>query len=406
MLQRATVVTIRLAGVLAATVCLAGCATLMERAVPPAEAVGIATIPGLAHVRYWGDEVPADIAVAMRQRMPSLGKPHVSRDAATGTNVVNYLALSGGGSDGAFGAGLLTGWSKSGTRPQFDVVTGISAGALIAPFAFLGSAYDRQLEEIWTHYGDDELIVKQPLAALFGGPSAVDTQPLADIIARYVDHKLLAAVAREYRNGRILLIGTTNIDAKRPVVWNMGEIALSRDPQALRLFRDVLLASAAIPGLMTPVKIKVDAGGESFEELHVDGGVTRQVFLTPVAMKLTDFDRFYDTPPLRRIYVIRNGRLKPQYRPVEGSAAILAATSISALLDNQASGDMYRIFAVAERAGAEFRLAADQSGIQQTGSALFDRTYMTKLFASARNQAARGYPWLKTVPEAHPPDSR
>ena len=230
---------------------LTGCASVLQRAVPPAAAAVSATVPGLAHVRFWGDEVPKDVVAALRQRMPSLGKPPVAQSFENGRPVVNYLALSGGGSDGAFGAGLLAGWTKSGTRPKFEFVTGISAGALIAPFAFLGPAYDHQLEDIWTKYGDDDLVTKEPLGVLFGASSAVDTKPLADLIARYVDAKFLGAIAREYRQGRVLLIGTTNIDAKRPVVWNMGEIALSRDPRALQLFRDVLLASAAIPGLMT-----------------------------------------------------------------------------------------------------------------------------------------------------------
>jgi hypothetical protein len=217
---------------LAACALLSGCASLLERTGVPAAAIDRATVPGLGHVRFWADEVPADMVLAARSRMPHVGKPPVSRDPTTGKPVVTYLALSGGGSNGAFGAGLLVGWTKSGKRPRFDVVTGISAGALIAPFAFLGSAHDRQLEDIWTNYGDDQLIVKQPLDALFGGPAAVDTQPLADLIARYVNADLLAAVAREYRNGRILLVGTTNIDAKRPVIWNMGLAAGVRcDPR-------------------------------------------------------------------------------------------------------------------------------------------------------------------------------
>ena len=378
---------------------LTGCASILERAVPPASAAISATIPGLAHVRFWGDEVPKDVSAAMRQRMPSLGAPPRAQTSENGRPVVNYLALSGGGAEGAFGAGLIVGWTKAGNRPKFEFVTGISAGALIAPFAFLGPAYDRQLEDIWTKYGDDDLVTKQPLGILFGAPAAVDTKPLADLIARYVDAKLLAAVAAEYRKGRVLMIGTTNIDAKRPVVWNMGEIALSRDPRALQLFRDVLLASASIPGIMPPVKISVDAGGQTFDELHVDGGVTRQVFLTPVALKLTEFDRFYPAPPLRRVYVVRNGQLAPRYKPVDTSAAALAATSISALLDNQTAGDIYRIYVAATRDGAEFRLAANSSPHEKASNDLFDREHMLELFTTARDQAARGYNWLRTVPE-------
>ena len=389
---------------LAAT--LSGCASLIERTPVPAAAVHKVTTPGLAHARFWGDEVPKDIATALRQRMPNLGKPPPARESVNGQPVVNYLALSGGGSYGAFGAGLLAGWTKSGTRPSFELVTGISAGALIAPFAYLGPAYDRQLEEIWTRYGDDDLISKQPLGVLFGAAAAVDTKLLAELIAKYIDRKFLDAVAHEYRHGRVLLIGTTNIDAKRPVVWNMGEIALSPSPQALQLFRDVLLASASIPGIMPPILIDVDADGESFKEFHVDGGVTRQVFLTPVAVKLSALDHLYPAPPLRRVYVIRNGRITPRYEPVAPTAAALAATSISTLLDNQTAGDIYRIYISTTGDGAEFRLAATDSTLQPASNALFDKVYMKKLFDETRASASRGYPWMRTVPELSPKIAR
>ena len=393
-------------GLLLLAVTLSACATLIERTPVPAAALNVAMVPGLSHVRFWGDEVPKDVASALRQRMPSVGKPPPAHEFFNGQPVVNYLALSGGGAYGAFGAGLLTGWTKSGTRPSFDLVTGISAGALIAPFAYLGPSHDRQLEEIWTRYGDDDLISKQPLGILFGAAAAVDTKPLADLIAKYIDRKFLNAVAAEYRRGRVLLIGTTNIDAKRPVVWNMGEIALSTHPQALQLFRDVLLASASIPGIMPPIEIDVDAGGESFKEFHVDGGVTRQVFLTPVAARLTDLDRLYPTPPLRRVYVIRNGRIKPHYQPVAPTAAALAATSISALLDNQTSGDIYRIYVSTTGDGAEFRLAATDSELEPSSNALFDKVYMRKLFDETRSAASRGYPWMRAVPEVNPKTAR
>ena len=383
---------------LAAAAALSACASTIVRNPVPALFANTAKVPGLAHVRYWGDEVPKDVVAAMRQRMPNLGRTPVAREFVEGRGVVNYLALSGGGAYGAFGAGLLVGWTRSGTRPVFDVVTGISAGGLIAPFAFLGSGYDRQLEEIWTHYSEDQLILKQPLGVLFGASAAVDNSQLADLIAKYIDQRVLEAVGREYRRGRILLIGTTNLDAKRPVVWNMGEIAVSGDPRALKLFRDVLLASAALPGIFPPVKIQVDGDGQEFEEYHVDGGVTRQVFLTPVALRLTDFDRFYPAPPLRRIYVVRNGGLRPKYNPVDPGAAAIATTSLSTLLDSQTSGDIFRIYAVAERDGAEFRLAAERSKLEPAGGTLFDQKFMKVLFDSTRDAASRGYPWLRTVP--------
>ncbi len=384
-------------GILA--VALSACATLIPRDTITPAAQATAVIPGLAHVRFWGDENPPTPEEVIAQRMPSLKRPPQSRTLQDGRPLIHYLAISGGGSDGAYGAGLLVGWTKAGTRPTFEFVTGISAGALIAPFAYLGSAYDRQLEEIWTQYGDDNLIIKQPLAGLLGGVALADTQPLAELIAKYVDRRMLNAVAREYRKGRLLLIGTTNIDAQRPVVWNMGEIALSSDPRALQLFRDVLRASASIPGAMTPVKIGVEAHGQAHDEIHVDGGVTRQLFLTPSALNLKHFDKYYPKPPVRRIYVIRNGRVVPKFKLAEPTAVALTAQSLSLLINSHASGDIYRIYTAAQRDGAEFRLAANPDALQPATQDVFDREYMQQLFDAAKTQASRGYPWLRTIPE-------
>ncbi len=161
---------------------------------------------------------------------------------------IDVLALSGGGSDGAFGAGVLTGWTARGDRPEFEHVTGVSAGSIIAPFAFLGPKYDAQMREIWTDYNTDQLVVPQIVSGLLGGDALVDTSPLRKLVAKYVDRDFLKAVAREYERGRLLTVGTTNLDAKRPVVWNMGAIARHYDdPEAVQLFRDVIIASAAIP---------------------------------------------------------------------------------------------------------------------------------------------------------------
>jgi Patatin-like phospholipase len=223
--------------------------------------------------------------------------------------VVQYLALSGGAGDGAFGAGVLVGWTQRQDRPRFEVMTGVSAGALIAPFAFLGPRYDRQLREIWTKYDTDELATPQIFAGLLGAEALADSAPLKSLIARYVDRRMLDRIADEYHAGRVLLVGTTNLDAQRPVIWNMGEIAASRHPYALELFRQVILASVSVPGVFAPVHIKVRAGEQILEEMHVDGGPTRQVFVAPAQLSLRSFDPLYPTPPVRRIYIIKNGKL-------------------------------------------------------------------------------------------------
>ena len=337
---------------IATAISVCGCATAdMRNAVPNASLAQRAKLADHPGIRYWGDEVPKDVAAEVRRRLPNMPKLAQTASRVDGRPVVDVLALSGGGGDGAFGAGLLSGWTAAGTRPQFELVTGVSAGAIIAPFAYLGPRYDRQLREIWTQYQTNQLITAQILPGLLGGELLADTAPLADLIARYVDRRMLREIAAEYRKGRILLIGTTNLDAQRPVVWNMGEIAATAHPDALDLFRRVILASAAIPGAFPPVGIQVDVDGKSYEEMHVDGGTTREVFVSPVQVPFKEFDKFYDAPPVRRFFIVKNGKLTPEYEPVAKQTIPIAARAIFTLIKAQNQGDIYRIYRMARMRG-------------------------------------------------------
>ena len=255
--------------VAACALALASCATVTRIPYTQQEQTA-AVIPGIPGARIWADD-PA-IATVRRSVM--------SRVPAKQPVV---LALSGGGADGAFGAGLLVGWSARGTRPQFTLVTGASAGALIAPFAFLGPAYDETLRSVFATGEMANLLQPEGLAGLFG-TGLYKTQPLRDLIARHVDGSMLAAIAREHRAGRRLYIVTTNLDAQRTAIWDMGVIAGSGDPGALDLFRNVLTASASIPGVFSPMLIEVEADGRRSAEMHVDGGVTTNVLILPEAL--------------------------------------------------------------------------------------------------------------------------
>src|SRR5262249_15679435 len=328
------VVQVRIAcGVLAAL--LAGCAVQSARAPVPAALVAEASIPGLAHARFWGDEVPGNILGFVQAHMPNakVMASKVSQDR--GRPLVEYLAISGGAGDGAFAAGLLAGWSNKGDRPQFEVVTGVSAGALTAPFAYLGPEYDRRLQQIWTKYETEDLATPQLLAGLFGADAFADSSGLADLIAKYVDRKLLDRIAAEYRKGRMLLVGTPNLDAQRPGIWNMGEIAASQHHYAPAFFRQLKLSSASVPGAFPPVHIKVRAGDKVLEEMHVDGGPTRQVFVAPAQLSLQTFDRLYPRPPLRRIYIVKNGKLTPEYEAVASNTLPISARSVFTLTNSQ-----------------------------------------------------------------------
>jgi hypothetical protein len=387
-----------LAGV--ASLVLASCAAQTARQAVPSQLVAEAAIPGLAHARFWGDEVPANVLAFAQAHMPNAKVMASKLSGARGRPLVEYLAISGGAGDGAFAAGLLAGWSRKGDRPQFEVVTGVSAGALTAPFAYLGPEYDGRLQQIWTKYETDDLATPQVLAGLFGADAFADSSGLADLIAKYVDRKLLDRIAEEYHKGRVLLVGTTNLDAQRPVIWNMGEIASNQHPYALELFRQVILASASVPGAFPPVHIKVRAGDRVLEEMHVDGGPTRQVFVAPAQLSLKTFDRLYPRPPLRRIYIVKNGKLTPEYEAVPSNTLAISARSVFTLTKSQSIGDINRIYAMAQRDGAEFRLASIPPSFNIPSTQIFDPYYMKALFQAGYKLGREGDPWTSTPPEA------
>lgn len=375
---------------------IAGCAATLPRNVLPEKLVEQAELSGMDGVRMWGDAPPEQIRAFVNADMRQIERAVIARSDKE--PVSNFLAISGGGEDGAFGAGLLTGWTAAGTRPEFDLVTGVSTGALIAPFAFLGSRKDRDLEAIYTRYGRDDILSQDILSGIFGGPALADSAPLARLIAKYVDEKFLREIAAERTKGRVLLIGTTNIDAQRPVLWDMGRIAMSRDPQALSLFRKILLASASIPGAFPPVRIQVRANGHDYDEMHVDGGVTQQVFLTPAAFSFKDLDRVTGRREARRLYILRNGKITPEWQSVDDKLFSTAGRSISTLIKNQGIGDLYRIHAMAMRDNIDFNLATIPASFALKSDEPFDLTYMRALYEVGHSLGARGYQWTKVPP--------
>lgn len=377
---------------------LAGCATIMTRnGISSASLAETAEIPGMPGVRFWGDEVPTNPVAEIKRRTAHM--PRIARNAKTldGRKVVDTLALSGGGSDGAFGAGVLAGWTKRGDRPEFEVVTGVSAGAIIAPFAYLGPSEDEKLHAIWTQYQQDQVATPEILSGLFGGPALTSTAPLQNLIAHYVDRKFLDRIATQYKHGRILLVLTTNLDAQRPVVWNMGEIALNRSPEATKLFREVILASAAIPAAFPPVKIEVEAGGKLYDELHVDGGTTREVFISPVEAPIKAFDVLYDQPPIHRYFIIKNGKAAPEQEVVKPTTLQIAGRSISTLIKSQNMGEVYHIYRTALDAGADFNFLAVPPSFDYKTHEIYDPKYQAALYAEGMKIGRRGI-WMK-----HPP---
>jgi len=305
-----------------------------------------------------------------------------------------FLAISGGGDNGAYGAGFLNGWTAAGTRPEFKAVTGVSTGALIAPFAFLGPKYDYVLERVYTTTSSKDIFKKRGLVKGIFGDAMADSRPLANVIATYVNQQLLDELAAEYAKGRILLVGTANLDSLEPVIWNMTAIAASKDPNAIPLFRNILLASASIPGAFPPVMIDVTLNGTHYQEMHVDGGTMAQVFFYPPSINLSQ------TSPQRKrtLYVIRNARLDADWANVERRTMSIAARAIGSLTRTQGVGDLYRIYATTERDGIDFNLTYIPSNFNTPHLGEFDTSYMQRLYAVGRERALAGYRWEKFPP--------
>jgi predicted patatin/cPLA2 family phospholipase len=374
---------------------LTGCASTPERQPIPPEYTLKAEIPGIPEARFWGDEWPTFAAEKFEEFTVDdfqqdfsgiYNKPH------------NYLAISGGGANGAFGAGLLIGWTATGERPEFSMVTGVSTGALTAPFAFLGPNYDDEMKEVYTTTTTKDIAEKRnPIAAAFGD-SMTDTAPLRALIAKYIDADMIDAIAREHKRGRRLFIGTVNLDAGRSVIWNIGAIAASDYPQKMTLIHELLRASAAIPVAFPPVIISVEAEGQQYDELHVDGGTGSQVFVYPAAADWRLVTKKLKVKGKPQVYVIRNSFLDPDYQGIKRNVMPIASRTIDSLIRTQGIGDLYQIYALCRRDGNDFNLAYIPSDFIDEPTEGFDPVYMKKLLDRGYRMALDGYPWENAPP--------
>ena len=320
-------------------------------------------------------------------------------------DVANYLSISGGGDNGAFGAGLLTGWTAHGDRPKFDLVTGVSTGALIAPFAYLGPDYDPVLTAVYTQTQPSDIFLERGLLGALFGEAMGDTTPLYGLISRYIDAELLAKIADEYsKTNRWLLVATTNLDTGTPVIWNMGKLAQVGTPEALSLFRKILLASAAIPGIFPPVMIDVVADGKNYQEMHVDGGATMSVFLYPSALGAAAREQHVlATSKTRKAYVIRNSRIDADWKEIERDTLSIMGRAVSQLIQSQGYGDLYRIYQTTQRDHVEFNLAYIGADFKFHHEREFDRQYMNALYQYSYSLGKAGYPWAHTPPGYNAP---
>jgi predicted acylesterase/phospholipase RssA len=390
----------RFAGVVALVALVSACASVPKRNPIPQEFAATATVPDVPRARAWGDEPPPNESewLAMsEERAKSLypalfGQPHT------------YLAISGGGENGAFGAGLLVGWTESGDRPEFSLVTGISTGALIAPFAFLGPEYDAIIHKFYTTLTTEDIAKKRNVLNGLTSDAMASSKPLQELLASLIDDDLLQAIAAEHRRGRRLFVGTTNLDAARPVTWSIGNIAVSGRPDALALIRSILLASASLPGAFPPVLVEVEADGARYDELHVDGGATSQVFLYPAGVDWRDVLGKLEVPDTPRVYVVRNSKLQAPWKSVENKMLTITGRTISSLIRTQGLGDLYRIYLTTRRDGLDYNLAYIPDDFDAESSETFDPVYMSALFDRGYEMAKSGYPWRKKPPELEEAD--
>ncbi|MHC8320878.1 patatin-like phospholipase family protein [Pseudomonas sp. GB2N2] len=373
-------------------------ACLPRRDAVPPTLTEKAVIPGIPDARYRLDQdlTPfiEDAVLSNKRESQILAEAGMPTDTLP---LAHMLAVSGGGDAGAFAAGLIAGWTTQGTRPVFKVVTGISAGALVAPFAYLGAEYDGVIRYVSNAIGPKDIFHSRNVLTRFASDGIADSKPLSRLIATYVTAEILAAIAAEYAKGRILMIGTTDLDSGRPVTWNMGAIAASNSPGALELFRNIMLASMSIPGAVSPVMIDVEVDGQQFQEMHVDGGVITQVFLYPPSTMIA-LSKSAGAPLRldRRFYVIRNGTLEPQWSGTKRRTLNIGGRAISALLQTQGISDLERIYRMAQQDGADFNLAYIGADFDVTHDRKFDGEYMKRLFDYAFQLSAKGYPWRKS----------
>lgn len=366
---------------------LAGCASL-PRTQFTAKQQSIAEIPGIPHARFWADASAADFSrvIHMKEMQTVAGE----------IGAMNLLAISGGAADGAFGAGILNGWTAHGARPEFVFVSGVSAGALIAPLAFLGPHHDEELARAWT----SGIAASVGEGGLFSLVFSQESRRIAlyELVSSFIDEKMLAKIAVQYRRGKRLVVVTTNLDAQRPVVWDLGAIAASGHPRALQLIRNVLTASASIPGAFEPTLIEVEADGRRFSELHVDGGATMQVFTVPESILAQGGPAQKISKVPARFFVIVNNRLTPEFQVVQGSTIPVLSRSLSSLIKTHSRITLVATREFTRARNIDFKLAYIGDDFPTEPRSSFETPYMQSVFKYGYDKAARGAIWQEQIP--------
>lgn len=379
---------------------LGACSTLLRNPVP-LNIQDNPSIAGYEDIRYFPLTDPEPIREAIRQAYLA-ETPGSYETLPDGSHLYSYLAVSGGGSDGAFGTGILNGWSEHGDRPKFKVVTGVSTGALIAPFAFLGSSYDPQIKEAYTTVNPDRIYLLRRLISVLWEEAVADNKPLKDLVAHYITQDVLDAIAQEHAKGRRLYVASTNMDREEPVIWDLGQIASSEDAGRLELFRSVLVASSAIPSVFPPMLVKVSVNGRTYDEMHSDGGVFFQSFFIGALVDLPALIREahpeFTGKVVQRLYVIRNGSTSPSRKQIKRGLGSISARAIGTLLKVSGINDLYRLYLSTRDDEVEFRYVSLPADYVRTTEEEFNEAEMNRQYDLGYRLALDGIPWMTQPP--------
>jgi hypothetical protein len=354
---------------------LTGCLTLPRTSFTQAEQA-LASPDGFGQVRYAAED--KSLALMLRKSL----KPDAKGE-------IDALAISGGGANGAYGAGLLYGWSASGQRPEFQLVTGISAGALLAPFAFLGPAWDDELRQAYFGPRIAHLMQGRGLLDLLT-PGLYSKAPLEALVRSFVSERLIKAVAAESAKGRRLLVGTTNLDTEQLIVWDMGAIAAKGGPEARDLFTTVLIASASIPGVFPPTMINVQSGGHAFSEMHVDGQTESAFFAIPQSLFLAEP---VSAPPFHaHMFIIINGQTDSEFAVTPRSTIPILARTIDAGGKASVRSIIVSTAEFCQRNGCEVSVSSLPLTVKDD-SLDFNNAHLESLFTAGEAGSVNGSGW-------------
>ncbi|WP_253649271.1 patatin-like phospholipase family protein [Vibrio splendidus] len=353
--------------------------------------------------RFWGDAIPKALASNEnegfdQQRVDNLTSskngPQVFGDT------FNVLVLSGGGPRGAFGAGVLNGLNDSGNLPEYSLITGVSAGALIAPFVFVGGDKIDQMKQVMLGLDDDKMLGGTSFFSFLFGDAFSEGNNFYQMISEIYNDDFIVKIAKQHRAGRRLFIGTTHFDSGRQMIWNLGRIADSDLPNKSELIHQILTASSSIPGVFPPQFIPVNFEGTTLEEMHVDGGLSNQLFFDPIGFDYTSFVRSLGIDNAPQVYTIRNGRLRTEFKFIEDDTISLASRSIDNLILAQTRGDVVREVYVTERIGAHFFLTYvdDDYTDKPAEGKFFDSAYLKTLYDYGYNKGINNQAWVDKLP--------